>query len=118
MSNVTYHWSKTPGTILNKHTGEILFPASSGGPVFNSTQEEWNETLIEVIADIGHALGGSLEIHVSQEVHDLIMETARARFTRGGNYINDIQLFVKDEADMIVNVISNTGHHGHVRIHP
>jgi hypothetical protein len=52
------YWSRSPGKILNKFTGNEATKAStlSPGPAFTGTVREWYETLTETIIDVANTI--------------------------------------------------------------
>jgi hypothetical protein len=52
------YWSRSPGKILNKFTGNEVSKAStlSPGPAFTGTVREWYETLTETIIDVANTI--------------------------------------------------------------
>jgi len=51
-------WSRAPGKILNKQTGNLVDKATtlSPGPAFTGTVREWYETLTETIIDVANTI--------------------------------------------------------------
>jgi hypothetical protein len=64
---VTYHWSRAPGTFVNKLTGQVALvsKAIGPGPYFQGTIREWYETLLETIVDASNMLSESNEAEVT-----------------------------------------------------
>ena len=53
-----YFWSRAPGKFVNKETGAVINLASSlaPGPSFTGTVQEWYQTLVETVIDVGNTI--------------------------------------------------------------
>jgi hypothetical protein len=57
-NGANYYWSRSPGSFVNKVTGERQFLASTlqVGPQFTGTVREWYETLVETVIDVANTI--------------------------------------------------------------
>jgi hypothetical protein len=53
-----YYWSRAPGKLVNKHTGAEIMQSSalSPGPMAFVNQQDWYQTLVEVITDVSNVI--------------------------------------------------------------
>ena len=79
------HWSRRPGTFVNRETGNVVSSTTEAGPDFTGTVSEWYETLVETINDVSARIhrktlrGGANFVVVSPEVANLLEFTAGFR---------------------------------------
>jgi hypothetical protein len=79
------HWSRRPGTFLNREDGTVVSSTTAAGPDFTGTVSEWYETLVETINEVSARIhrktlrGGANFVVCGPEVANLLEFTAGFR---------------------------------------
>ena len=79
------HWSRRPGTFLERESGAVVSSTTAAGPDFTGTVSEWYETLVETINEVSARIhrktlrGGANFVVCGPEVANLLEFTAGFR---------------------------------------